>query len=85
MKTKKLNIISEKTCFFLHEKYDVVCQKKSCDNWINHEKGKNCVIITAKAGPMTLQEIGAIYNLTRMRICQIEKNIYEKVKLLIKS
>jgi DNA-directed RNA polymerase sigma subunit (sigma70/sigma32) len=30
---------------------------------------------------MTLQEIGTIYGLTRMRICQIEKSVYEKLHL----
>jgi DNA-directed RNA polymerase specialized sigma subunit len=83
MKNRKLNLISEKSCFFLHEKHNVDCQKKSCNNWIDYSEGKNCVIITSKAGPKTLQEIGKIYNLTRMRICQIEKNIYEKVRSMI--
>jgi DNA-directed RNA polymerase sigma subunit (sigma70/sigma32) len=83
MKKKSLKVISDKTCFSLHEYYNVDCQKKSCNNWISYSSGKNCVIIASKAGPKTLQEIGKIYNLTRMRICQIEKNIYEKVKNLI--
>jgi len=40
----------------------------------------NCVLIAAKEGPKTLQEIGEIFDLTRMRICQIEKNILGKLK-----
>jgi len=83
MKNKKLKLISNESCFSLHEKYNVNCQRKTCNSWISYEDGKNCVIIAAKSGPKTLQEIGKIYNLTRMRICQIEKNIYEKVKKLI--
>lgn len=84
-KKRKLNTIHEQTCFNLHEIHNVNCQKRQCKNWINYVDGKNCVIIASKAGPKTLQEIGKIYNLTRMRICQIEKNIYQKIKLLIQD
>lgn len=86
MKKRKLDIALEnKTCFALHEKHNVTCNKKSCQNWIKYDEAKNCVIIASKAGPKTLQEIGKIYNLTRMRICQIEKSIYQKVKNLIQD
>lgn len=84
-KKKRLKVIPDKTCFSLHERHNVNCQKKSCNNWIDYSCGKNCVIIASMTGPKTLQEIGKIYNLTRMRICQIEKNIYEKIKLLIQT
>lgn len=84
-KKRKLKMIEDRACFNLHENYNVNCQKKSCQNWLSYDEGKNCAIIAAKAGPKTLQEIGAIYNLTRMRICQIEKNIYQKVKNLIEE
>jgi DNA-directed RNA polymerase sigma subunit (sigma70/sigma32) len=52
---------------------------------VAHSEGKNCILITSKSGPKTLQEIGQIYGLTRMRICQIEKVIYEKVKTLVQE
>jgi len=84
-KNKKLQLATENTCFSLHEKHGVSCLKKSCENWIQHEAGNNCVIITSKSGPKTLQEIGQIYGLTRMRICQIEKGIYEKVKTIVQD
>jgi DNA-directed RNA polymerase sigma subunit (sigma70/sigma32) len=45
-----------------------------------HPEGHNCVMIAAMEGPHTLQKIGQIYGLTRMRICQIEKNIFEKIR-----
>lgn len=82
---KRLKIFEQKTCFSLHEKHNVSCQRKSCNNWIDYKEGNNCVILASKAGPKTLQEIGKIYNLTRMRICQIEKNIYEKIKIMIQA
>ncbi len=68
------------SCFSIHEKYSVKCEKTSCPNWISHNDGLNCSIITAQDGPKTLQDIGKIFNLTRMRICQIEKNIRKKIK-----
>lgn len=81
---KRLNVINE-TCYSLQEKYSVACQRKSCDNWVNFFEGKNCILIASKSGPKTLQEIGRIYGLTRMRICQIEKNIYDKIRKIISS
>jgi len=67
-------------CFEAHENKNISCRKKSCKNWINCEEGLNCVLIAAKEGPKTLQEIGEIFNLTRMRICQIEKSILGKIR-----
>lgn len=80
---KKLIVLQDKTCFSLQEFHKVNCQRKSCSNWIRNIESNNCIIVAAKSGPKTLQEIGKIYNLTRMRICQIEKNVYEKIKLSI--
>ena len=41
-------------------------------------QNNNCVIIAAQTGPKTLQEIGEVFNITRMRVCQIEKSIISK-------
>ena len=70
---------SKSTCFEQHEKLGVACKKKDCKNWIKCKTGMNCVLIAAKEGPKTLQEIGEIFDLTRMRICQIEKTILKKL------
>ena len=83
---KRLPIIAQdQTCFDLVDSSSFNCQKSSCKQWIPYEGGKNCVLITTRKGPLTLREIGDIYGLTRMRICQIEKNIYQKVKILIQE
>jgi len=87
MKNKKLTVVNNlpETCYSLQENLSSSCNNSKCDNWINYESGKNCVIITSKSGPKTLQEIGQIYGLTRMRICQIEKSIYRKIRNLIQD
>jgi hypothetical protein len=78
---KRLPIITQdQTCFDLVDSSSFNCQKSSCKQWIPYEGGKNCVLITTRKGSLTLREIGDIYGLTRMRICQIEKKIYKKIR-----
>ena len=74
------DIIEGTTCFSQHEQCGVKCLKQECRQWINNEDSYNCVLIAATKGPKTLQEIGNIYSITRMRICQIEKNALLKLK-----
>lgn len=75
--------VIQPTCYEAIDSYGTVCQRKSCKQWINYSQGKNCVLITTQKGPLTLREIGKIYGLTRMRICQIEKSIYQKIRSFI--
>jgi len=75
----KLPVINT-TCFEAHSNYKVNCQKKSCRHYVENVDSFNCVVIASQNGPYTLQKIGKIYGLTRMRICQIEKNIIQKIK-----
>lgn len=42
----------------------------------------NCSIVGAAQGEHTLQEIGDIFDVTRMRICQIEKTILSDLSIL---
>ena len=67
------------TCFSEHEKRDLVCEKSSCRMWIKDSGCLNCCIIKARE-PHTLQEIGDLFGVTRMRICQLEKAILKKVE-----
>jgi uncharacterized protein YqkB len=73
------NIKVSLTCFNAHSDLGVSCKKTSCKHWISSEKFNNCTVIAAKVGPMTLQEIGEIFDVTRMRICQIEKSVMQKM------
>lgn len=74
------DVIEGTTCFKILSETNTNCHRKKCNSWIENEKSHNCVNILAKNGPYTLQEIGDFYGLTRMRICQIEKDIFEKIK-----
>lgn len=70
------------TCFAVHAQNEVDCQRQKCPHWIPHPEGHNCVMIAAQNGSHTLQKIGQIYGLTRMRICQIEKALFEKIRTI---
>lgn len=74
------HIVEKTTCFAVQSHYNVDCQRRACQHWISHSDAHNCVILAAQTGAHTLQKIGKIYGLTRMRICQIEKSIFEKIK-----
>ena len=74
------HIVEGTTCFATQASQKVDCQRQGCQHWIPHSENHNCVILAAQEGPHTLQKIGQIYGLTRMRICQIEKGIFEKIR-----
>ena len=67
------------TCFKEHKESGLPCLNTTCKYWIECEKSNNCTMIAADKGPMTLQEIGDIFGVTRMRICQIEKSVLKKL------
>ena len=73
-------IVKNTTCFAAHKRCNVQCDNKSCRLWLDLPRSLNCTIIEAKRGPKTLQDVGEIFNITRMRVCQIEKKILLKLK-----
>ena len=70
-------------CYEHNNKINNKCELKNCRYWISNKKSVNCCIVltqTKNTKQLTLQEIGKIFNVTRMRICQIEKMAIEKLK-----
>jgi len=72
-------VVLNTTCFSEHKKACVPCDNTKCKYWMEHKQNQNCTMIAASNGEMTLQEIGDIFNITRMRVCQIEKSVIKKV------
>lgn len=71
------------TCFAVHAKHRLPCLNQKCRMWIDSDCHQNCTLLAVannRGCSMTLQQIGDIHGLTRMRVCQIEKRAIEKVK-----
>ena len=60
------------------------CNKQSCRYWISSKESNNCSIICAGSEKsLTLEDIGKIFKVTRMRVCQIEKRAIQKLKNML--
>ena len=68
------------TCYGKIRKTKQKCGQKDCRNFVQNEQSYNCTVLAAEDGPMTLQQIGDIFGVSRMRICQIEKTILSKLR-----
>lgn len=79
-------IIKNETCFNLHKSLFTTCEYSECRYWQNMGgSDQNCVINAASQGPFTLQEVGDIFDVTRMRICQIEKAAKQLLKFSLEK
>ena len=67
------------TCFAEHNRYKVACSNTTCRYWHEENSCQNCILISAYKGSKTLQQIGDMFDVTRMRICQVEKLIFKKL------
>ena len=79
-----MTIKNNKTCFFNNLENKSDCQINSCKYWHKLKDYNNCILIASRK-KHTLQEIGEIFGVTRMRICQLEKNILEKLRNQMKN
>ena len=70
-------------CFKYNQKNSKACERKNCRYWMSHNESFNCCINFEKKEKITLEEIGKIFNVTRMRICQIEKLAIKNLKKII--
>lgn len=68
-------------CFEEHKSKNKSCQIDSCRYWHNLSCSQNCIINKVNSQEdLTLQEVGELFNITRMRVCQIEKAALEKLR-----
>ena len=67
-------------CFEYIASKNSKCKKENCRYWINSNVNKNCTLHYAKKEGITLEDIGKIFDITRMRVCQIEKIAIKKIK-----
>lgn len=73
-----------KPCWAMCKDGKLTCTKRSCRYWLKGVKEfQNCTLIAAEDGPFTLQKVGEFVGLTRMRVCQIEKNAIAKIESLL--
>lgn len=75
----------DETCWQANKNDKTPCQNKECRLWLECQNKQNCTIIVAQDGPLTLQQIGNLHELTRMRICQVEKEAIRKIKEIVYS
>jgi len=70
-----------KTCFENCRLIRRCCKNTTCRHSINNDQYLNCSLLAVKKGQaQTLASIGKVFNLTRMRICQVEKVAIKKIK-----
>ena len=70
-------------CYEYNKKNKLSCKKEGCRYWMKCKEYSNCCINAASddsESKFTLQDIGEFFNVTRMRICQIEKLAVKKLK-----
>ena len=79
MSSEKNKSIENTACFHEHKKRNLRCLKEECKYWHELNEYNNCTIIAANDGEKTLQMIGDTFGVTRMRICQIEKMVLQKL------
>jgi DNA-directed RNA polymerase specialized sigma subunit len=79
MNLEKFKSVENTSCFDEHKKRKLCCLNEKCKYWHAMQEHHNCTIIAAQTGEKTLQMIGDTFGVTRMRICQIEKMVLQKL------
>lgn len=71
------------SCFAKTLIEDSQCNNTKCIYFYECAENNNCIINASNKKTHTLQEIGDIFDISRMRVCQIEKKSIKKIKNLI--
>lgn len=70
-------------CYEYHNKTGSECEKMNCRYWIDCKDSQMCCLnLCKKNSSLTLEDVGKIFGITRMRICQIEKMAIKKLKFI---
>ena len=73
-------------CFEHNKHFNNKCEKNACRYWINCKEYQNCaILLSKKSEKLTLEDVGSLFDVTRMRICQIEKIAIKKLRDKIHS
>ncbi|MBT7452198.1 MAG: hypothetical protein HN793_15275 [Rhodospirillaceae bacterium] len=67
-------------CYEYQQKKCTGCKVAECRYWVSDKTYGNCIIVGVKKKDWTLQDVGDLFGVTRMRICQIEKSVLKKIK-----
>jgi len=70
-------------CFEYHETNDIKCEKTNCRYWIDCKDSQMCCLnLCKKKLNLTLEDVGNLFGVTRMRICQIKKAAIKKLSYI---
>jgi len=73
---------SQPTCFEVHEKWCVACDKTDCRNWMDFEEDLNCAVVCARKydGGLSLRDTAERMGVSFPRISQIEHAAFNKLR-----
>tara|TARA_A100001515_G_scaffold136422_1_gene128163 strand:- start:190 stop:423 length:234 start_codon:yes stop_codon:yes gene_type:complete len=58
-----------------------VCNRQECRLWMNYDKDLNCAAVSIKKyGRLGLKEVGERLGISYVRVSQIEKEAFKKLK-----
>ena len=73
---------STPTCFEVHEKWRVECDKTQCRNWMDYGEDLNCAVVCARKheNGLSLREVAERMGVSFPRISQIEHAAFKKLR-----